>query len=99
MAIPAADVAPVLISVLLTAGLAVVLVLRGPVGGALARRIEGGTVPDESALERIGHLELRVTELETGQQRVTELENRLEFAERLLTSTDAQRSPSGVSGQ
>ena len=99
MAIPAADVAPVLISVVLTAGLAVVLVLRGPVGRALARRIEGGAVPDESALERIGQLEHRVAELETGQQRVAELENRLEFAERLLTSTDAERLPSGVPGQ
>jgi hypothetical protein len=73
-----------------------VLVLRGPLGRALASRIEGGVEPDARARERLGQLEHRVAELEAGQQRVTELENRLEFAERLLTSADAARLPPGV---
>ena len=86
MAIPAADVATV-------------LVLPGPVGPALARQIEGGAASDVSALERIRHLEQRPAERATGHPRIAGLENRLEFAARLPTSTDAQRLAPGVPGR
>ena len=86
MAISAADVATV-------------LVLPGPVGRALARQNEGGAASDVRALVRIGHLEQRPAERESGQQRITGLENRLEFAARLPTSTDAQRLAPGVPGR
>jgi hypothetical protein len=84
MAIPAADVAPIMITAVLTAAVAGVIVLRGPVGRALARRIEGGVAPDRDVVERIAGLEQRVAELQEGQQRIDELENRLDFAERVL---------------
>ena len=45
MAIPAADVAPVMITTMLTAAVAGVIVLRRQEGRALARRIEGGAAP------------------------------------------------------
>ena len=86
MAIPAADVAPV-------------LVLPGPVGRALARQMKCGAASEVSALERIRHLEQRPAERATGQPRIAGVENRLEFAARLLTSTDAQRLAPGVPGR
>ena len=89
MAIPAADVAPIMITMVLTAAVAGVIILRGPLGRALARRIEGGVAPDRDVVERIAGLEQRVAELEEGQQRIDELENRLDFTERVLARPTA----------
>jgi hypothetical protein len=88
MAIPGPDIAPIIITTVLTAAVAGTLVLRGPLGRALARRIEGGVPLIEGALERIEQLEQRVAELEGSQHRVQELEDRLEFAERVLARAD-----------
>jgi len=66
--------------------------LLGPVGQAIARRLTGrrherdGLTTGEMAAERVADLEARVTELETHQLRMLELEDRLDFAERLLAS-------------
>lgn len=56
--------------------LAAAAVLRGPVGQALARRIHGGEaeLPPETVL----------SELEELRNRVLELEERVDFSERLL---------------
>lgn len=58
------------------------IVLRGPVGQALAHRLHEGTVapPDEL-----------VVELDELRQRVGELEERLDFTERLLTAQRQDR--------
>jgi hypothetical protein len=81
-----ADIAPTIMGTVLFVSIAVVLVLRGPLGKALARRIEGGTdAPDP----RVAELEHRVADLEHAQARVLELEERLEFAERLLARGEA----------
>ncbi|HEV8123390.1 MAG TPA: hypothetical protein VGP80_04055 [Gemmatimonadales bacterium] len=49
--------------------------------------------PDaEAPAERMEDLEYRVAELENAQQRVLELEERLDFAERLLARQRAQES-------
>lgn len=56
-------------------------VLAGPIGKAIARRIEGHRgSPDEA-----GELEARAAEAEALRHRVAELEERLDFAERVLT--------------
>jgi hypothetical protein len=66
--------------------------LWGPIGQALARKIAGrskddGITTGEMAAERIADLEARLAELEAGSQaRVAELEERLEFAERVIAS-------------
>jgi hypothetical protein len=49
---------------------------------ALRRRPPEGAV--EAAVERVAELEARVAELEQGEFRLNELEERLDFAERLL---------------
>jgi hypothetical protein len=58
--------------------------LRGPVGKAIGKMLEGSAVPDEQLTERIDQLEDRLAELSNDQRGVAELEERLDFAERLL---------------
>lgn len=69
-------------------------VLAGPVGRAWARHIERSAAG--GAGDELDQLHDRVAELEAGQARIAELEERLEFAERLLTkSSAAERLRSG----
>jgi CO dehydrogenase/acetyl-CoA synthase alpha subunit len=106
MAIPGEDVATILISMVLSLATAVTIILRGPVGRALARRIEGTTGLDADAQVRLDQLDRRLTDLEVGQVRapelealqgcVGELEERLDFAERMLAQ---QRAPGLTAGE
>jgi len=70
------------------------LMLRGPVGKAIASLLEGDTQHDEELVMRVEDLEARLAELSLEQQRVGELEERLDFAERLL----ATREPGAIEG-
>ena len=70
-------------------GAAFVALLVGPIGKAVARRIAGGkNVPGvttgEMNAERVGELEHRLADMELAQARIAELEERLDFAERML---------------
>ena len=60
----------------------------GPIGKAIAKRIAG---PGHSGSEPadLAELRARVDELEGQHQRVAELEERLDFAERMLASIQA----------
>ncbi len=71
----------------------VCVVALGPIGRALARRIEGRPVDHSGFLE----LRERLADLERAQSHVTELEERLDFAERLLAqrSEPARLGPEG----
>jgi hypothetical protein len=87
----------------LAVGAAWVALLTGPVGHAIARRIAGkraepgpgttGLSTGEMAAERIAEVEARLAELESRQDRLLELEERLDFAERLLTGGRAVADP------
>lgn len=58
---------------------------RGPVGKAIGKMLEGDrSALDDESDNRIYDLETRVNELSMDQQRVAELEERIDFAERLL---------------
>jgi len=90
------DLAPLIVAI--TLFVSVVLILRGPVGRALARRIEGRAAEPGELTARVNELEQRLAEVEHDRARVAELEERLDFAERLLSqgSRDAERlSPGG----
>lgn len=83
---------PGFFALFLAVGAAAVALLTGPVGQAIARRIGGGKSRGETGLstgemaaERVAELEARVSELEAVQARLLELEERVDFAERLLT--------------
>lgn len=79
-----------LISIAFIAGVALVLY---PIARALARRIEGrGSSPELAP--QVEELRDRVRELEGVHHRVAELEERLDFTERLLTQRrDAEPLP------
>lgn len=74
------------------------LIFRGPVGKALASMLEGHALPDGDAAQLIDDLHLRVAQLEqrgmvSGEveqayHRIAEMENRLDFTERLLTQAN-----------
>ncbi len=79
----AVAVAGVLVVVILTISLAIRL---------LPKSARGDQKPLADDAERVEELERRVGELEAGQHRVAELEERLDFAERLLArQRDAPR--------
>lgn len=68
-----------------------VLVL--PIVRAWTRRLERGTVTDE-LMDELVHLRERVADLEGQAPRMAELEERVDFAERLLTEArDTMRLP------
>ena len=91
MPLESGDIAGIVITTVITLAIAATVVLRGPLGRSLARAIElgagGGRSPEDEA--RVAQLEQRVAELEAGQARLGELEERLDFAERMLTRADA----------
>ena len=87
--IDSGDMAAMVVTIVITVAIAGTIVLRGPLGRALARAIElgaGGRSPDDEA--RVAQLEQRIAELEAGQTRLAELEERVDFAERLLARSD-----------
>jgi Tfp pilus assembly protein PilO len=69
-----------IISIAAVAGIALVLY---PIAKALARRLEGRGV-SQDLLQQVDELRERVRDLEASQHRVAELEERLDFTERLL---------------
>ena len=60
-------------------------VFFGPVGRAIARMLDGDSRADDLSAMRLEDVEARLVELSLEQQRVGELEERLDFAERLLS--------------
>lgn len=74
---PPSDMAPLIVTIVIAVCAAATFILRGPVGKALARRLEGAVSAEPTSLES----ERRTAALE---HRVAELEERLDFAERLL---------------
>jgi hypothetical protein len=83
---------PFIVPVVFFLSLAAVFILRGPLGKALADRVAGRHL--QSAERPDG--EQLTAELEEMRLRLTELENRVDFAERLLAKgRDADRAAPG----
>ena len=82
-----------LITIAIVAGVALVLY---PIARAIARRLEGRGGMSNEVLQQVDELRERVRDLESTQHRVAELEERLDFAERLLSQRDeTARLPEG----
>jgi hypothetical protein len=101
MVIPAGEVVPWVFTFVVTIAAAVTIILRGPVGRGLARAMEvgagSGVSPEHDA--RVAQLEQRVAELEAAQSRLAELEERMDFAERLLTRNEPAGRLPGSGGK
>jgi hypothetical protein len=68
-----------------------VVALRGPIGRALAARIEGRRAPDHETQMELEDLRARVAALEEGHAQLADLQERVEFAERLLAAERERR--------
>lgn len=84
-ALPPPFVALIALAAIIAAAAVLVPLVR-----AFARRIEGRT-PDADVMVEVRTLRERVAALEESQGVVAELEERLDFAERMLTRQPAQR--------
>lgn len=85
------------VALLLVLG-AIVVVVLWPLIRAWARRIEQGGVAAETEAE-LETLRERVRVLEEMQPRMTELEDRVEFAERVLVRGQESPEPDRLSGR
>jgi hypothetical protein len=85
------------LAMFLAIGAAAVALLFGPIGSALARRIGGHPEPDDAHAE-IEEMSTRVTaEVDDLRNRLAEVEERLDFAERLLAhGGPANQLPEGA---
>ena len=74
---------PAIVMVVLAA-LAAATIVLWPLARALARRLEGHGTRDSALRSEVEQLHQRLAEVDAMQQRMAELEERVDFAERLL---------------
>jgi hypothetical protein len=79
------DGGPPAIVMIVLLGLLATTVILWPVMRALARRLEGKSAPDPALQAELEQMHQRLGEVDALQVRIGELEERLDFAERLLT--------------
>jgi hypothetical protein len=65
-----------------------IAVFFGPIGSAVARRIDGSKHQRSTTDQPIGELQRRIEQLEADRVRLAELEERLDFAERVLAQSE-----------
>ncbi len=75
------------------AGLAAATLVLWPLVRALARRLEGKGAQSAALQAEVDELRGRVHELEGTQSRLLDLEERLDFTERILTQKEPARLP------
>ncbi len=87
------DGGPPIILLIVIAALTATVIILWPIMRAFGRRLEGRAAADPALKADIDHLHARLGEVDTLQSRVLELEERVDFTERLLAqSHDAQKS-------
>lgn len=83
------------LAMFIAVGLGTLAIFFGPIGRAVGRLIDGPK-RDRADDAEIGELRSRVEQLETERGRIAELEERLDFTERVLTQSD---QPARVPGR
>jgi hypothetical protein len=71
---------PIIVPTTLFVSVAAVLILRGPLGKAISERVAGGRIDAETSAET----EALHSDVEELRYRLSEVEERLDFTERLL---------------
>ncbi|MGH7509299.1 MAG: hypothetical protein ACREMZ_07485 [Gemmatimonadales bacterium] len=90
---------PVVLMIVVAAlGLVATTIILWPIVRALARRLEGRGTGDAALRAEIEHLHARVGDVDSLQARVLELEERVDFAERLLAQGQSRREIVGGEG-
>jgi hypothetical protein len=84
---------PAAVAIILLAAFAACTIVLWPIARALARRLEGRREPDRAIQGDLDHLHERLADVDALQQRVSELEERIEFAERLLARGEGAVAP------
>jgi hypothetical protein len=75
---------PPIILFIVMAGLAAAVIILWPIMRAFGRRLEGRGGGDPALRSDVDHLHARLGEIDALQTRVAELEERVDFTERLL---------------
>jgi hypothetical protein len=78
---------PDMVALIVIASLIAATVILWPIMRALARRLEGKGAVDLGLKSDVEHLHQRLGEVDVLQARVAELEERLDFTERMLART------------
>ncbi len=78
------DGAPPAIVMIVFLGLLATTIILWPIMRAFARRLEGKVAPDPALLAEIEQLQHRLSEVDGLHHRVAELEERIDFTERML---------------
>ena len=82
---------PLGVVTIVAAALAAAVIILGPLVRAFARRVEGKGTVDTALRAEVDQLQARLGEVDILHNRVAELEERLDFTERLLAQAhDAQ---------
>ncbi len=82
--VPSLPMDPRTTALLIVVAIVAGLLILWPIARAIGRRLEGRHPGDQDVREELEDLRARLAQLEAGQTRVAELEERLEFAERIL---------------
>lgn len=84
------DGGPPIILLIVIAALTATVIILWPIMRAFGRRLEGRGSNDSALKADIDHLHARLGEVDALQSRVMELEERVDFAERLLAQAPHQ---------
>lgn len=85
---------PAIVMIVFMALLATTIILW-PIMRAFGRRLEGKALPDPALHAEIEQLQQRLGEVDVLHQRVAELEERIDFTERMLARAPAQAALPG----
>ncbi|MES2304110.1 MAG: hypothetical protein V4558_01310 [Gemmatimonadota bacterium] len=86
---------PMPVFALLTGGVLFAALMFGPIGKAVGKMLEGDPPADDQLAMRVEDLEARIAELTMEQSRVAELEDRLDFTERMISQREREALPPG----
>ncbi len=81
------DGGPPIILLIVIAALTATVIILWPIMRAFGRRLEGRGATDPALKADIDHLHARLADVDTLQSRVLELEERVDFTERLLAQS------------
>jgi hypothetical protein len=84
------DGGPPIVLLIVIAALTAMTIILWPIMRAFGRRLEGKGSPDSALQAEVEHLHTRLADMDALQARLVELEERVDFTERLLAQAQQQ---------